>query len=59
MKNTIVSTDLKNSFPALKYRDFRYFWFGQSISLVGTWIQITALQWFAFTRVTDMLNAAS
>lgn len=55
MKNTIVRTDLKNSFPALKYRDFRYFWFGQSISLVGTWIQITALQWFVYTLTKSAL----
>lgn len=31
--------------PAFGYRDFRIFWFGQLISLTGTWIQSVAQQW--------------
>lgn len=31
--------------PALQFRDFRLFWFGQLISLTGTWIQSVAQQW--------------
>lgn len=31
--------------PALASRDFRLFWFGQLISLSGTWIQSVAQQW--------------
>jgi predicted MFS family arabinose efflux permease len=37
------------AFPALKYRNFRFFWFGQCISLVGTWMQITAQLWLVYT----------
>lgn len=33
------------TFPALKYRNFRLFWFGQMISLVGTWIQNVGQGW--------------
>ena len=32
-------------FPALKSRPFRLFWFGQMISLTGTWVQSVAQQW--------------
>lgn len=55
MKNTLVITSLKNSFPALKDRNFRYFWLGQCISLIGTWMQITALQWLVYTTTNSAL----
>lgn len=38
-----------NSFPALKHKNFRYFWLGQCISLMGTWMQSTAQQWLVYT----------
>ncbi len=37
-----------NPFRALvKHRNFRLFWFGQTLSLVGTWMQTMALGWLA------------
>ncbi|WP_018962503.1 MFS transporter [Coprothermobacter platensis] len=36
---------LYKTFPALKYRNFRLFWFGQAISLVGTWTQNVGQGW--------------
>jgi MFS family permease len=36
---------------ALSYRDFRLFFFGQLISLTGTWMQSTAQQWLVY-RIT-------
>jgi MFS family permease len=33
------------TFIALRHRNFRLFWFGQMISLVGTWMQTTAQAW--------------
>lgn len=35
-------------FPALQYRNFRLFLFGQSVSLVGTWMQRTAEYWLIY-----------
>lgn len=37
-----------NPFRALvKHRNFRWFWFGQTLSLVGSWMQTMALGWLA------------
>lgn len=35
-------------FRALKHRNFRLFFGGQSISLVGTWMQRTAMSWLIY-----------
>jgi len=39
-------------FRALRHRDFRRFWFGQLVSLTGTWMQSLALGWLVW-RMTD------
>src|SRR5579875_3468258 len=36
---------LLRAFVALRHRNFRLFWFGQLISLIGTWMQTTAQSW--------------
>lgn len=33
------------AFPALQHRNFKLFWFGQFISLIGTWMQTTGQAW--------------
>jgi MFS family permease len=42
---------MKHTFRALVERDFRLYFFGQALSLVGTWVQQIALGWIAY-RVT-------
>ena len=37
------------SFSSLYYRDFRLFWFGQLISLSGTWMQSIAQGWLVYS----------
>ncbi len=37
---------------ALKYRNFRLFFFGQGISLIGTWMQQVAMIWLVY-RLTN------
>jgi MFS family permease len=37
---------------SLKHRNFRLYFVGQTLSLVGTWMQITALPWLVY-RLTD------
>lgn len=33
------------SFPALAHANFRYFWLGQCVSLIGTWMQSAGQAW--------------
>lgn len=40
-----VGPGLYESLPALVSKEFRLFWFGQIVSLSGTWIQSVAQQW--------------
>lgn len=40
------------AFPALRHSNFRYFIFGQFVSLCGTWMQVVALGWLVLT-LTD------
>ena len=49
MMNATLMEKLGESFPALTHKNYRYFWFGQCISLIGTWMQRTAQQWLVYT----------
>ena len=44
-----------NGFPALKSRDYRFFWTGQMISVTGTWMQTTAQAWLVLTLTESPL----
>ena len=35
---------------AFKYRNFRLFFFGQSVSLIGTWMQLVAMSWLVYEK---------
>ena len=35
-------------FPALSHRDFRLFWTGQCVSLIGTWMQNVGQSWLVY-----------
>ena len=39
---------LPSTFRALRHRNYRLFFFGQMISLTGTWMQIVAQQWLVY-----------
>src|SRR6202048_5092475 len=38
----------RGTFSALRHRNFRLFFFGQLISLTGTWMDITAEGWLVY-----------
>ncbi len=40
-----IMSGLGRGFRALKIRNYRLFWFGQLLSLTGTWMQTTAQGW--------------
>ena len=46
---TVVTSKLNNPFTSLKYKDFRYYWIGTCISLIGTWMQNIAQPWLAYS----------
>ncbi len=45
-------TFLGTTFRALQHRNFRLFFYGQLVSLIGTWMQSVAQQWLVY-RLTD------
>lgn len=38
---------MPNPFRTLQHRNFRLFWVGQTVSLIGTWMQAMAIGWLA------------
>jgi MFS family permease len=46
--NRSNSTSLKIIFRSLRYRNYRLFFGGQGISLVGTWMQRIAMPWLVY-----------
>ncbi len=47
--DTITIWDkLPSTFEALKYSNFRFFWFGQAFSLVGIWMMMIAQGWLIY-----------
>jgi len=45
-------TNLEHTFRALGHRNYRLFFGGQSISLIGTWMQQVAMSWLVY-RMTN------
>lgn len=44
-----VNSQRRRTFAALSFRNFRLFWWGQVISVTGTFMQSTAQQWLVLT----------
>ncbi len=51
MTNLLLSPYRYRAFSALSHRNFRLFFFGQLISVIGVWMQSTAQQWLVY-RIT-------
>jgi len=43
-----VRTLVHTRFPALESRNYRLYWTGQAISLIGTWMQSVAVSWLVW-----------
>jgi len=43
-----LNSIIRKNFPALTHRDFRLFWTGQCISLIGTWMQSVGQSWLVY-----------
>ncbi|MFL5657441.1 MAG: MFS transporter [Ktedonobacteraceae bacterium] len=46
---------LQRAFVALRHRNFRLFWFGQLISLIGTWMQSIGQAWLVLELTHNAL----
>jgi MFS family permease len=46
---------LRRTFSALRHRNFQLFFFGQMVSLMGTWMQNTALSWLVYKMTGSKL----
>lgn len=44
---------LREYFPAFTHRNYKLFWTGQAISLIGTWMQNAALNWLVYSMTRD------
>ncbi len=51
MHRLLSTFNLASSFRAMKHRNFRLFFWGQLISVIGVWMQSTAQQWLVY-RIT-------
>lgn len=48
MKAVTPMNVLRSMFSSLSERNFRYFWLGQCVSTMGTWVQRTAQTWLVY-----------
>lgn len=55
----INSHPFGSMFRALNYRNYRYFFAGQSISLIGTWVQNIAMGWLVYRLTGSALLLGS
>ncbi|SHF39465.1 Predicted arabinose efflux permease, MFS family [Caloramator proteoclasticus DSM 10124] len=44
---------IREYFPAFTHRNYKLFWIGQCISLIGTWMQNAALNWLVYAMTRD------
>jgi MFS family permease len=49
----MTSASVAQGWRALRHRNFRLFWIGQLISLIGTWMQQVAQGWLVLTLTND------
>src|SRR5688500_14227013 len=52
IENRADESRLPAMFRALKHRNYQYFFIGQLLSLIGTWMQTVAQAWLVY-RLTD------
>src|SRR5258705_5442424 len=45
----------RHTFRALRHRNYRLFFWGQLVSLIGTWMQQTAMSWYVYQITNSKL----
>src|SRR3982751_4942198 len=51
----VGSVAWRHTFRALRHRNYRLFFWGQLVSLIGTWMQQTAMSWFVYQITNSKL----
>jgi len=51
-----VTSEIKSLFRSLRHRNFRFFWSGQLVSLIGTWMQTVAQAWLVLELTHSSLK---
>ena len=47
-RTPVGKVSLRDTFRALRHRNYRLFFYGQLVSLIGTWMQSTAMSWLVY-----------
>lgn len=47
-RTPVGKVSLRDTFRALRHRNYRLFFYGQSVSLIGTWMHQTAMSWLVY-----------
>lgn len=55
MKTKYLNRIIIRHFHALTHKNFRYYWIGQCISLIGTWMQSIGQSWLVLTLTNSPL----
>ncbi|HRY11977.1 MAG TPA: MFS transporter [Syntrophomonadaceae bacterium] len=53
--SSVGQAAFNNPFIPLKHRNFRYYWIGMCVSLIGTWMQSVAQPWLAYSLTNSAL----
>jgi len=56
MGSRVSTKMIRSGFPALQHRNFRLFWFGQCISLIGSWMQNIGQAWLVLELTHSALK---
>lgn len=53
MSAALAKKQFNNPFMAMKHKNFRYYWIGMCVSVIGTWMQNIAQPWLAYTLTSS------
>lgn len=56
MGSRVSIKNILSGFPALRHRNFRLFWFGQCISMIGSWMQNIGQSWLVLELTHSALK---
>jgi MFS family permease len=55
---SLRNLSLPDGFSALRHRNYRLYFFGQAVSVTGTWMQSLAMSWLVLTLTSSAIDLA-